>query len=231
MRIAIADDDTAFVDFLKSVTHADGHSCVTFTDGQSIVTQLQRETFDLVILDWHMPRLTGPEVLAWIRQNLEVPPPVIMLTSQYNKADIARTLSDGADDFIVKPEAAAVISARIDAVLRRTTQRSAPQRHLDFDGYRFDRLESTVTFDGEVQKLTAKEFALALLFFQNTNRPLSRGYLLDTVWNSVAGLPTRTLDVHVSHIRAKLKLSAGRGFRLQTIVSYGYRLEVCVEDE
>jgi DNA-binding response OmpR family regulator len=126
MRIAIADDDTTFVEFIKSVTTADGHSCVTFTDGQSLVTQLQRETFDLVILDWHMPRLTGPEVLAWIHQNLEAPPPVIMLTSQYNKTDIARTLSEGADDFIVKPETGPVISARIDAVLRRTTQRSAP---------------------------------------------------------------------------------------------------------
>ncbi|MDE1914566.1 MAG: response regulator transcription factor [Sphingomonadales bacterium] len=231
MRIAIADDDTAFVDFLKNVTSADGHSCVVFNDGQSLVTQLQRETFDLVILDWHMPRLTGPEVLGWIHQNLEVPPPVIMLTSQYNKSDIARTLSEGADDFIVKPETAAVISARIDAVLRRTSQRNAPQRHIDFGGYRFDRLESTVSFDGEEQKLTAKEFSLALLFFQNTNRPLSRGYLLDMIWNSVAGLPTRTLDVHVSHIRAKLKLAAGRGYRLQTIVSYGYRLEVCAEDE
>lgn len=231
MRIAIADDDVTFVDFIKAITGNDGHSCVVFGDGQSIVTQLQRETFDLVILDWHMPRMTGPEVLGWMQQNLEVPPPVIMLTSQYNKTDIARTLSQGADDFIVKPETAAVISARIDAVLRRSGQRAAPQRHIDFGNYRFDRLESTVHYDGASERLTAKEFSLALLFFQNLNRPLSRGYLLDTVWNSVAGLPTRTLDVHVSHIRAKLKLATGGNFRLQTIVSYGYRLEACAEDE
>lgn len=74
MRIAIADDDVTFVDFIKAITGNDGHSCVVFGDGQSIVTQLQRETFDLVILDWHMPRMTGPEVLGWMQQNLEVPP-------------------------------------------------------------------------------------------------------------------------------------------------------------
>jgi DNA-binding response OmpR family regulator len=208
MRIAIVDGDTAFVEFLESIASADGHSCVSFTDAESFATEVQRDAFDLVVLDWHLP--AGGEVVSWIGGNLDVLPVVVMLTGQYDKARIARALID---DAIARP---------VD---------TAPDMDGVFEGYRFDRQDSSVTFDGGAQKLTAKEFALALLFFQNTNRPLSRAYLLDAVWNSVEGLPTRTLDVHVSHIRAKLKLAAGRGYRLQTIVGYGYRLELCEEDE
>ncbi len=231
MRIAIADDDITFVEFIKSVTVDQGHSCATFSDGQALVTQLQRDTFDLVILDLHMPRLTGQEVLRWIRANMPAPPAVIMLTSQTDKGDIARTLNAGADDYIVKPESAPIIAARIEAVLRRTTSKSSPAQFLTFGHYRFDRLDSSVIYAGEAVRLTAKEFALALVFFENVNRALSRSYLLGRVWHSVAGLPTRTLDVHVSHIRAKLALSAERGFRLHTIVNYGYRLETSSESE
>jgi DNA-binding response OmpR family regulator len=227
MKIAIADDDDAITDYIRGILEGGGHHCTVFRNGTALVTQLQRDTFDLIVLDWSMPGMTGIEILGWIQQSLAVPPAVIMLTSRSGKDDIANALAAGADDYIVKPEASNVIAARVGAVLRRampTAPQSAP-RVLEFGGYSFDRMTETVAFNGEEVALTAKEFALALLFFQNMHRALSRAYILQTLWNSVADLPTRTLDMHVSRIRTKLQLKPEHGYRLFTIFSYGYRLE------
>ena len=226
MRVAVADDDETISAFLRALLEGRGHQVRVFVNGRALITQLQRDTFDLVILDWHMPEADGMAVLDWMRANMGAPPPVIMLTSRADKDDVASALNAGADDYVVKPEAGEVILARVEAVLRRTSPAPAPARYLDVGRYRLDRLANTVFFGGREEQLTAKEFALALLFFQNPNRPLSRAYLLDAVWNSVADLPTRTLDVHVSRIRAKLCLSAEQGYRVHTIFGYGYRLEI-----
>ncbi len=226
MRIAVADDDETIAAFLRALLEGHGHHVRAFDNGRTMITQLQRDTFDLVILDWHMPEADGMAVLEWMRGNMGTPPPVIMLTSRADKDDVANALNAGADDYVVKPEAGEVILARVEAVLRRVSPVPPPARYLEVGRYRFDRVDNAVTFDGRKEQLTAKEFALALLFFQNPHRPLSRAYLLDAVWNSVADLPTRTLDVHVSRVRAKLRLSAETGYRLHTIFSYGYRLEI-----
>jgi DNA-binding response OmpR family regulator len=224
-RIAIAEDDQVMAEFVAQVATEAGHRVVRFSTGDALMRQLTRDTFDLLLLDWNMPGASGLDVLRWVRANMDAPPAVIMLSSRAEKVDITECLSAGADNYIIKPEAASVIAARINAVLRRTSPTTLAQRHEQFGIYIFDRLEGSVARHGESVALTAKEFALALMFFQNKNRPIARSYILETIWNSVGDLPTRTLDMHVSRIRSKLELSPENGFRISTIFGYGYRLE------
>lgn len=226
MRIAVVDDDETSLEFVARVLEQQGHLCVTFQRSRDMPLALQRDTFDLLILDWNMPDLSGMEIIAWTQANLSPPPPIIMLTSRSDKDDIAAALNAGADDFIVKPESAIVIAARVEAVGRRAGGPAQVDERLEtYGAYVFDRLDETVTLNGEPIAVTSKEFALARLFFANPHKPLSRRYLMETVWKSVAELSTRTLDMHVSRIRAKLQLRSDNGYRLQTVFGYGYRLE------
>jgi DNA-binding response OmpR family regulator len=178
-----------------------------------------------------MPGMTGLEVIQWSQENLDPVPPAIVLTSRADKSDIVHALEAGADDFIVKPETANVIVARVGAALRRSRLRKGSDFIARHGPYEFDKLASSVRLDGNSIALTAKEFGLIQLFFRNLNRPLSRSYIMQRVWGSVVDLPTRTLDMHVSRLRSKLELRPERGYGLQTVFGYGYRLDSLEEGE
>jgi DNA-binding response OmpR family regulator len=230
-KIAIAEDDAIVARFLEENIAKAGYLTAVFNTGEALVKFLKRETADLVLLDWNLPGISGFEVLNWARENLSPAPPVIMLSARSEKLDIVECLGAGADDYIIKPEAANIIMARISAVLRRRFPETAEGRFLNFGIYEFDKLGSTVRYRDEYVALTSKEFALALMFFRNANRPISRTYILETVWNASADIATRTLDMHVSKIRAKLDLNVDSGFRISTIFGYGYRLETYTGEE
>ena len=225
MRVAIVDDDETVRSHFQGLLQTRGYACSSFATGQEMITALQRDTFDLLVIDWNMPGLSGLDVLAWVGDNVLVRPSIIMMTNRADKADIVRGLDAGADDYIVKPEEDKIILARVDARLRDWKAADADLRKITFGSYVFDKLENSVSVAGERVELTAKEFALARAFFENKHRPLSRAYILETIWNSVGDLQTRTLDVHVSRLRNKLKLKPENGFRLHTIFGFGYRLE------
>lgn len=227
MKIGIVDDDNTMLQFASRLFDAEGFRCIAFRRGRDLVSALARETFDLLILDWNMPDMSGMDILKWVQARIEPCPQVIMLTSRSDKDDVAAALHAGADDYIVKPESAIVIAARARAVLRRVQPRPCAERFEKFGAYEFDRTSETVSLRGVPVVLTGKEFALAHLFFVNQHKPLSRGYLMEAVWKSMADLTTRTLDMHVSRIRTKLQLRSENGFRLQTVFNYGYRLESC----
>lgn len=231
MRIAVVDDDAEMRTFLDELLTQNGHSCTQFADGRSVITALSRDTYDLMFVDWNMPGLTGIEVVDWTLKNVSTPPRIIMLTSRTEERDVVDGLSAGADDYIIKPETGAVILARVAAIFRRAAVQEVDERYDHFGIYRFDRVTETVAFDGNEVPLTAKEFALAKAFFENQHRALSRPYILETIWKSSADLATRTLDVHVSRIRTKLKLTPQNGYRLQTIFGFGYRLESAHEGD
>lgn len=224
MRIAILEDDLALAGFVdKALTEA-GHHCELFADGQLLFRALHRETYDLLILDWNVPSVSGYEILQWMKENLDTPPPSIMLTSRSTEEDIVAGLSAGADDYVTKPVTPAVLKARIDALARRAYPAPAPGIET-FGPYRFDTRAGTVELAGQSVSLTGKEFALALLLFRNTHRALSRAYIFESLWGRRPDLPTRTLDAHISNVRTKLNLRPDNGFKLVPIYAYGYRLE------
>lgn len=225
MRVAVVDDEENVTDFVCKALSAAGHSCTSFRTCAALVAALRRDTFDLVLLDWNLPDGSGLDLLRAVREAVSLAPAVIMLTSRSDKDDLAAALHAGADDYIIKPERADVIVARVEAVLRRTRPAREAQRLLLFDHFSFDQLTGTVTFGVDVVTMSAKEFRLALTLFENMHRALSRTYLLETVWQSSGDLPTRTLDMHVSRIRSKLKLIPENGYRIVAISGYGYRLE------
>jgi DNA-binding response OmpR family regulator len=169
-------------------------------------------------------------VLDWMSKGLEVAPPALIITSRSGIADAVAGLDAGADDFLVKPVDELLLLARINAVLRRTYPEDRSSPVVTLAGATFDAPAATVTIHGQAVSLTAKEFDLALAFFKNRHRPLSRTYLLETVWGRNPDVPTRTLDAHVSRIRLKLGLRRENGFRLAPVYSYGYRLEVVLDE-
>lgn len=224
MRIAILEDDLALAGYVEKSLLASGNSCVVFADGRDLLQQLRRETFDMLILDWNVPGMSGLQVLDWMRENLDSRPPALMLTSRSAEEDIVEGLFAGADDYVIKPVSSAVLLARVAAVARRAYPVSANPVET-FGPYHFDSRAETIELRGEAVAVTAKEFALATLLFRNMNRALSRAYLLEAIWGVRPNLPTRTLDAHISNVRTKLNLRPANGFKLSPIYSYGYRLE------
>jgi len=225
MRVAIADDEMDVVDYLSTLVEEMGHVPVTFSDGDLLAKSLVRDTFDLVITDWMMPGKDGITLLKWIQDTLTERPPVIMMTNRTAKQDISDALNAGADDYITKPEDRNVISARINAMLRRSSGSGAFETKATYGKYELDRIEQTISMDNKTVTLTAKEFELADLFFRNRDRTLSRNYIMESIWRTTASLATRTLDMHISRVRSKLELKPENGFRIFTVFGYGYRLE------
>jgi DNA-binding response OmpR family regulator len=224
MRIAILEDDPALADQMSHALEEGGHGSQLFRTGTALITALKRDTFDMLVLDWNLPDMSGVDVLDWARNHLESVPPVLFVTSRGDEADIVRALNLGADDYVVKPIKVAELQARIGALLRRRfPAQAADVQH--FGDIRFDLGRQIVVVGGNEVVVTNKEFSLALLLFQNLDRPLSRAYLLDKIWGVSPDLQTRTLDAHVSRIRSKLRLRPESGYRLAPVYSYGYRLE------
>jgi DNA-binding response OmpR family regulator len=226
MRIAALDDDPALLESIERVLTEAGHSCQTFALAKTLIAALRRETFDLLVVDWNLPDMSGVETIAWARENLETPPPTLLLTSRSAEEDVVEGLNAGADDYVVKPAPAPVLLARVNALLRRAYPGKPAERVEAFGDYGFDTQAEAVTLAGQAgPSMTSKEFALALLLFRNTHRALSRAHILEAVWGRNPDLPTRTLDMHISRIRSKLNLRPENGFRLAPVYSYGYRLE------
>ncbi len=224
MRVAIADDDPELLEQLSAALEGSNHSFDRYRNGAEMLTALKRETYDVVLIDWNMPGASGLEIVTWASGNLSPPPGMILLTSRAEKDDVVRGLEAGAIDYIVKPESNEVILARIDAAMRKVRAREKP-RFEQFGRYRLDRLQEVIEADGEPIKLTAKEFKVAELLFDNLNRPLSRNYIFAQVWNGSPDMETRTLDMHISRVRSKLELRPQNGFAIQTVFGFGYRMD------
>lgn len=229
MKIGILDDEPVLASHVENILTAAGHSCQVFQSGRRLINVLHHETFDLLLLDWNVPDVSGISVIAWLRENLEKAPAVLLLTSRSAEEDVVQALRMGADDYILKPVSAPVLLARVEAVLRRAYPEppaAAIEQHGD---YIFDIAAGTVTHAGRLIQMTAKEFLLALMLFRNEHRALSRSYIFEAIWGRNPDLPTRTLDAHVSKVRTKLNLRPENGYKLVTIYAYGYRLERLVK--
>lgn len=225
MRIAILEDDPTVAVQLNETLSAAGHHCFAFESGRQLMKFLRSETTDVVLLDWNIPDASGLEVARWMNETLEPPPPIVMITVRSVDEDILAAFRVGIDDYVTKPVRPAVLLARIEAVARRAYPEPPKNRFEQFGRYRFDTQLKQIRLDGEAIPVTRKEFALALLLFHNLNRSLSRSYIFEAVWGGNPDIQTRTVDTHISKVRAKLKLRAEHGFRVVPLYGYGYRLE------
>lgn len=225
MRIAILEDDLLQLDMLSQVVGAMGHTYQSYTSGAALQKDLRRDSFDLLVLDWELPDTTGPAIARWIRQELRQELPILIVTLRSEEADIVEGLSSGADDFMVKPLRVAELKARIHALLRRAYPVSTEETQ-QFGPYTFHRSDLSVQFHDQRVTLTHREFALALLLFQNAGRLLSRDYLRENIWGYNAQVLSRTLDTHISRLRQQLQLRPGSTYSILAVYGLGYRLEI-----
>lgn len=226
MRIALLEDDQDQADLVCAWLKAAGHSCHAYALGKDLVRDAQRETFDMFLLDWEVPGMSGAEVLVWIRANIAEPVPVLFVTARQREEDIVHALSSGADDYMVKPLGRLELLARVDALGRRAHPGPrADEGVLDYGRLSVDCRTRQFKLDGAEVAMTQKDFELALFLLRNLGRLRSRGYILEAVWGQSAEINTRTVDTHVSRIRGKLQLTPENGWRLSAVYQHGYRLE------
>lgn len=223
-RIAIVEDEAETRAELTAMLSA-RHRVTAFADGSSFLRALHRDTFDLVCVDWALPDMTGQEVVERIRAGtLAKAVPIIFVTARSGDDDLVTGLVSGADDFVSKPVREAILTARVEALLRRAGPDTAGVIET-FTPYVFDRARESVTCAGQEQTLTTKEFALALTLFRNMHRPLARAYLMEEVWGAGANVSSRTLDTHICRLKSKLGLTPDNGFNFGPVYGFGYRLE------
>lgn len=225
MRVALLDDDPVMLETVSAWLAEAGHKCDTFHRGKQLLDALRQQHYDLFLLDWNLPDVSGLQVLDRLRNQIGSRAPCLMLTSRGLDEDIVAGLNAGADDFVIKPVQREVLKARVMALGRRVKVGQAGEESETYGAYGFDTRQRQLRIDGQDVALTAKEFQLALLLFRNLDRALSRQYILETIWGLRADIPTRTLDIHIARLRAKLTLRPEFGYQLVSVYGFGYRLE------
>ena len=224
VRIAILEDDPDQLALLQRWLVQDGHDVHGYLTGREAMMRATRESFDLFVLDWQVPDISGTEVLQWLRNNVSRRVPVLFVTVRDSEQDIVFALESGADDYMIKPARQHELLARVHALLRRAYPREE-DKQLSYPPFEIDTQRGEIRRAGAKIELTPKEFDLAVVLFRNIGRLMSRGHLQEAVWGRSGDLATRTVDTHVSQVRKKLDLRSETGFRVVPVYNYGYRLE------
>ena len=225
MRIAILEDDVAAGTAMQHWLESAGHVVHNFTSGKTIVREAARESFDIFVLDWHVPDLSGEKVLRWLRETQQSIVPVLFATSRDAEEDIVAALQAGADDYMVKPVRRLELLARVESLLRRSQAKQVEIEPILIGPYRINLVDRVVSLDGEPIEMTDKEYELTVFLFRNIGRLISRGHISESVWGRSSDVQSRTVDTHVSRVRKKLELGPARGVRLTPVYNFGYRLE------
>jgi DNA-binding response OmpR family regulator len=221
--VLVVEDEQDIADLIKHTLERGGDVDVeTVNSGDAALKAATEQPPDLVVLDLNLPVLSGLEVCRILRQrSATATVPIIMLTARTGEGDRITGLDSGADDYVTKPFSVRELAARVRAALRRGRPAEPPQAatyqgtHLSAD---FDAV--AVTVDGVAVKLTRREFELLRYLVDNRNRVLSRDRLLERVWGYDHYIETRSVDVHVGRLRAKLGTA---GKQIETVVGLGYR--------
>ena len=225
--ILVIDDDRSIVELVKLYLSNEGYTVEVAHTGREGLRLFNQHNPALVLLDLMLPELDGYEVCRQIRRDSNVP--IIMMTAKGDDIDTIVGLELGADDYVAKPFNTRELVARIKAVLRRTesvvvSNTSPPVKNLiELGNTRIDLARHEVTIEDQLVELRAKEFDLLKVLAQNTGIVLDRDRLLNLVWGYEYFGDTRTVDVHVAHLRDKLN---GSSAQIQTVRGTGYKLVV-----
>lgn len=225
MRIAYLEDDMAQAELVTHWLKEAGHNCIHMGSGREFMSLLRRDTFDILVLDWEVPDMNGYAVLEEVRASGNRTP-VLFATQRDDESSIVGALSQGADDYMVKPTKQPELLARISALGRRAgVSEMDEETALSVGPWTVDRSRRQILLDEDAIKLTDKDYELACYLFQNVGKLMSRAHLLEKVWGIMTPIESRTVDVHISRIRRSLQIRPERGYRIKTVYQHGYRLE------
>ncbi len=223
-RVLVVEDEESFSDALSFMLRREGYEVGIATDGAEALAEFDRHGADLVLLDLMLPGISGTEVCRTLRQRSSVP--IIMVTAKDGEVDKVVGLELGADDYVTKPFSSRELVARIRAVLRR---KGEPEDLLpsviEVGPIRVDVDRHVVVVRGETVAMPLKEFDLLEILMRNAGRVLTRSQLIDRVWGSDYVGDTKTLDVHVKRLRAKIEEDPSNPVILQTVRGLGYKVE------
>jgi len=226
LRVAMLEDDPDQAEIVSLWLSDAGYSVNAQDNSSGFVRAVRRDSFDLYLLDWIVPELSGIEVLHKLRQDMGDNTPVIVATVKDKEQSIVRALEAGADDYIVKPMRRAELLARVGAILRRAGLGAKSSNIINVPPYELDVDRKALSLDNVEISLTHREFELAVLLFRNAGKLLSRSHILETIWGiDNESVSTRTVDTHVSRLRRKLQLNEGNGWKLTAVYQHGYRIE------
>jgi two-component system response regulator RegX3 len=223
-RVLVVEDEESYSEALSYMLRKEGFEVAIAADGDTALKEFDRNGADIVLLDLMLPGISGTEVCRQIRATSTVP--VIMVSAKDDEVDKVVGLELGADDYVTKPYSPRELVARIRAVLRRGAEPDLAPATLEAGPVRMDVERHVVTVDGNEQRLPLKEFELLEMFLRNPGRVLTRGQLIDRVWGSDYVGDTKTLDVHVKRLRAKLEPDPSEPKFLVTVRGLGYKLDL-----
>lgn len=223
MRITVLDQDKERGEAICAALRAVGHRCTLAANADALPAAGSGEEMDLLILDDAVD-MPAAELVRRVRQAFPTLP-ILLTSTRASEDEIVSALAAGASDYMLKPVRQGDIVTRVQVLLKR----AYPEQHADellrFGRYAFESGSARITYEKKSIEVTQKEFDLALLFFRNIGRPLSRTYIREVIWPGESELPSRTLDTHVSRVRSKLGLRPESGYRLAPVYSFGYQLE------
>jgi two-component system, OmpR family, response regulator RegX3 len=222
-RIMVVEDEESFSDALSFMLRKEGFAVSVATTGPDALAQFEREPSDLVLLDLMLPGMSGTDVCRTIRAKSRVP--IIMVTAKDSEIDKVLGLELGADDYVTKPFSSRELVARIRAVLRRNVDDFEDSPVVEAGPVRIDPERHQVLVDGQLVSMPLKEFDLLEYLVRNAGRVLTRGQLIDRIWGSDYVGDTKTLDVHVKRLRAKVEPDPANPVHLLTVRGLGYKFE------
>ena len=223
-RILIVEDEVSFSDPLSYLLKKEGYDVAVAETGPDGLAEFDKNGADLVLLDLMLPGLSGIDVCRALRQRSSVP--VIMLTAKDSEIDKVVGLEIGADDYVTKPYSSRELLARVKAVLRRLAEpEDLLPSTLESGPVRMDVERHTVSVQGRSVSLPLKEFELLEMLLRNSGRVLTRMQLIDRVWGSDYVGDTKTVDVHVKRLRAKIEPDPANPVHIVTVRGLGYKFE------
>lgn len=224
MRILIVEDEARIADFLQRGLRAEGHFCVVANDGEAGLSLALEGDFDLVLLDMMLPGMHGRDVCQQLRIN-KVNTPLIILSAMDSLDDVIAGLRMGADDYMTKPFSFEELLARIETVMRRSSEIASEEQSLAAGPLAFDRQSLRFSVDGKDIKMTAKELAIIELLMSNPGTLFSRERILSNVWGLNMDPLTNVVDVYIGKLRKKIDGDSTDSM-IETVRGLGYRLNL-----